>query len=133
MGYRLNHLDKPILMAVPKPVLPEFGIHDRLESCACLPGKFMTPHLSFQQLPSLGLFVLEGHFEVTLRPSRALHLDANIASKTPERYKDVKCVELGAEVSAELKLGTTDANCDCVFVKNALVSNRPQIREARAP
>ena len=70
---------------------------------------------------------------MTLRPLRALNLDANIASKTPERYKDVKCVVLGAEVIAELKLGTTDANCDCVFVKNALVSTHPQIWEARPP
>ena len=33
MGYRLNRLDEPVLMAVPKPMLTEFGIHYRLESC----------------------------------------------------------------------------------------------------
>ena len=33
MGYRLNRLDKPIFMAVSKPLLTEFGIHHRLESC----------------------------------------------------------------------------------------------------
>ena len=33
MGYRLNRLDEPIFMAVPKPMLTEFGIHYRLESC----------------------------------------------------------------------------------------------------
>ena len=33
MGHRLNHLDEPVFMAVPKPMLTEFGIHYRLESC----------------------------------------------------------------------------------------------------
>ena len=36
MGYRLNRLDEPVFMAVPKPMLTEFGIHYRLESCALL-------------------------------------------------------------------------------------------------
>ena len=34
MGYRLNRLDEPVFMSGPKPLLPEFGIHHRLESCA---------------------------------------------------------------------------------------------------
>ena len=33
MGYRLNRLDEPVFMAGPKPMLTEFGIHHRLESC----------------------------------------------------------------------------------------------------
>ena len=33
MGYRLNGLDGPVFMAGPKPMLNEFGIHSRLESC----------------------------------------------------------------------------------------------------
>ena len=33
MGYRLNSLDEPIFKAVSKPLLTEFGIHQRLESC----------------------------------------------------------------------------------------------------
>ena len=33
MGYRLNRLDEPVFMAVPKPMLTEFDIHYRLESC----------------------------------------------------------------------------------------------------
>ena len=33
MGYRLNRLDEPVLMAVSKALLTEFGIHYRLESC----------------------------------------------------------------------------------------------------
>ena len=32
VGYRLNCFDKPVLMAVSKPLLTEFGIHLRLES-----------------------------------------------------------------------------------------------------
>ena len=34
MGYRLNCLDEPVIMAVPNPMLTEFGIHHGLESCA---------------------------------------------------------------------------------------------------
>ena len=33
MGYRLNCLDEPVIMAVSKPMQTEFGIHHRLESC----------------------------------------------------------------------------------------------------
>ena len=32
MGYRLNRLDEPVLIAVSKPMLTDFGIHHRLES-----------------------------------------------------------------------------------------------------
>ena len=32
-GYHLNRLDKAVFMEVPKPMLTEFGIHYRLESC----------------------------------------------------------------------------------------------------
>ena len=37
VGHRLNCLDEPVLMAVPKPMLTEVGIHYRLESCDVLP------------------------------------------------------------------------------------------------
>ena len=33
MGYRLNSLDEPVFTALSKPLLTEFGIHHRLESC----------------------------------------------------------------------------------------------------
>ena len=33
MGYRLNRLDEPVFIAVPKPLLTDFGIPLRLESC----------------------------------------------------------------------------------------------------
>ena len=36
MGYRLNCLDVTVFMAALKPMLTEFGIHNRLESCALL-------------------------------------------------------------------------------------------------
>ena len=32
----LNHRDEPVLMAVRKPMLTEFGIHYQLESCESL-------------------------------------------------------------------------------------------------
>ena len=34
VGYRLNRLDEPIFIEVSIPLLTEFGIHFRLESCA---------------------------------------------------------------------------------------------------
>ena len=37
MGYCLNRLDEPVFMAVPKPMLTEFGIHHGLERWAELP------------------------------------------------------------------------------------------------
>ena len=33
MGYHLNRLDEPFFIAVSKPLLTEFGIDLRLESC----------------------------------------------------------------------------------------------------
>ena len=33
MGYRLNRLDEHVFMAVSKPLLTEFGIYHRMESC----------------------------------------------------------------------------------------------------
>ena len=39
MGYRLNRLDEPVFEAVSKPLLTEFHIHHRLESCV---GKFYS-------------------------------------------------------------------------------------------
>ena len=42
MGYRLNRLGEPVFMAGPKPMLTEFGIHDRLESCALSLDNFLS-------------------------------------------------------------------------------------------
>ena len=36
MRYRCNRLDEPVFIALSKPLLTEFGIHHRLESCAYL-------------------------------------------------------------------------------------------------
>ena len=33
VGY---HLREPVFVTGPKPLLTEFGIHDRLENCECL-------------------------------------------------------------------------------------------------
>ena len=42
VGYRLNRLDEPVFIALSKPLLTEFGIHYRLESCDSLNVFFMT-------------------------------------------------------------------------------------------
>ena len=52
MGYRLNRLDEPVFMAVTKPLLTEFGIHHRLESC----GRFFAA--VFLILPAIAHTVL---------------------------------------------------------------------------
>ena len=48
VGYRLKRLDEPIFMAVPKPMLTEFGIQYILESCVIhqtlSTAVFPTPH-----------------------------------------------------------------------------------------
>ena len=36
MGYHLNSLGEPVIMAGSKPMLTEFGIRQRLESCALI-------------------------------------------------------------------------------------------------
>ena len=33
MGYCLNRIDEPVFMVVSKPLLPEFDIHHKVESC----------------------------------------------------------------------------------------------------
>ena len=38
MGYCLNCLDEPVFIAVSNPILTEFDIHYRWESCAMLAG-----------------------------------------------------------------------------------------------
>ena len=40
MGYRLNGLEEHVFMAEPKPMLAEFGIHYRLESCEATAGTY---------------------------------------------------------------------------------------------
>ena len=57
MGYRLNRLDEPVFIAVSKPLLTEFGIHHRLESCG--PA---FPHAA----PRLKAFI--SSVQITLRP-----------------------------------------------------------------
>ena len=57
MGYRLNRLDEPIFMALSKPLLTEFGIHHRLESCGQeeLPIEKPFLHINFMSLvPEMG-------------------------------------------------------------------------------
>ena len=46
MGYRLNLLDEPVFMAVPNPMLTEFGIHHGFEKC----GLFLVVRWTFEEL-----------------------------------------------------------------------------------
>ena len=48
MGYHLNYLDAPVFMAVPKPMLTEFGIDYRLESCGDGVGKLKFGEIKYQ-------------------------------------------------------------------------------------
>ena len=48
--YCLNRLDVPVFMAVPKPMRTEFGISQRLESCAYPIKKYLFAILANQNL-----------------------------------------------------------------------------------
>ena len=65
MGYRLNRLDEPVFMAVPKPMLTEFGIHYRLESCAHQKQKHAGPFL-YKRLLLSGFFAVNGNYRKCL-------------------------------------------------------------------
>ena len=43
MGYRLDRRDEPVFIAVSKPLLTEFGIHHRLESCEFMASLWYRP------------------------------------------------------------------------------------------
>ena len=48
MGYRLNRLDEPVFIEVSKPLLTEFGIHYRLESCGAISIATIAFYLYFR-------------------------------------------------------------------------------------
>ena len=66
MGYRLNRLDEPVFMAVPKPLQTEFGIHYRLESCASKMQLFISKFVTEQSAVLSELLCVFGiiHFVV---------------------------------------------------------------------
>ena len=64
MGYRLNRLDEPVLIAVSKPLLTEFGVYHKLESCGVL---FFVN--SFEQLQDTGTIFLQFTKATTPRPT----------------------------------------------------------------
>ena len=51
VGYRLNCLDEPVFMAVSKPLLTEFGIHHRLESCVLPKGRVLCLSVLIRAIP----------------------------------------------------------------------------------
>ena len=61
MGYRLNRLDEPVFMAVPKPLLIEFGIHLRLESCGCIISQIALSRDDFKNQPGINDFYIKYH------------------------------------------------------------------------
>ena len=63
----LNHLEEPVFIAVSKPLLTEFGIHLRLESCD--PVNTIETRYSFQMLSTL---LRPTRDRVTPRVSRCL-------------------------------------------------------------
>ena len=56
MGYGLNRLDEPVCMAGSKPMLTQFGIHQRLGSCVmCSILAFYQPQAkSYRDVGSSG-------------------------------------------------------------------------------
>ena len=76
--------------------------------------------------PSSPSRTLEGLFELTGRPSRALNSPRALLPEL-QRYKDtVRCAVLGAEVPGlRQDSRTTDSNLDGAFVENALFYTDP--------
>ena len=56
MGYRLNRLDGPVFMAVSKPLLTEFDIHYRLESCEPNMSNLFVVWVSFKCIGGIDLY-----------------------------------------------------------------------------
>ena len=68
--------------------------------------------------------ILEGLFELTLHPPRALNL-ASYVSLDLQRYMDnVRCVALDVE-GLKTTSKATDGNRDCLLVKTSIVSTDP--------
>ena len=53
MGYCLDRLDEPVFVAVPKPMLTEFGINDGLEGCVQLSKKELRNEIFWKGLQFL--------------------------------------------------------------------------------
>ena len=68
MGYRWNRLDEPIFMAGSKPMRTEFGICQRLESCALHKGC----NVQFANCSSLEMSI-KMYFAATVQ---VLHIDS---------------------------------------------------------
>ena len=75
MGYHLNRLDEPFFMAVPKPLLTEFGVHYRLESCGLL-------CLIFEKLIPILITTLQSIMNAKLSKQRFWHCHENGLIKT---------------------------------------------------
>ena len=82
--------------------------------------------------PSFPSFTLEGLFELTRCPSRALDSPGALLLEL-QRYKDtVSCAVLGAEVSGH-RQQQPGANLDCVFVESAIVFILSKITKPHGP
>ena len=73
MGYRLNRLDEPVFIAVSKPLLTEFDIHQRLESCERILLSFV-PSSNFLLYVSEGLSESRRHHLHSIMPPDTLPL-----------------------------------------------------------
>ena len=68
MGFRLNRLGEPVFIAVSKPLLTEFGIHHKLESCVSASVKkvkknklfVIQSNVLFFQIRNLSVKYLQG-------------------------------------------------------------------------
>ena len=63
MGYHLNRLDKPVLVAVSKPLLTEFGNYLRLESCS-EESMVRVPKLFYQEMSNITKCVSDETWEM---------------------------------------------------------------------
>ena len=82
MGYHLNCLDETVFIAVPKPLLNEFGIHHRLESCDLLLfNRCQGDDLLMKQLEKLFMYLASGLQDERISATEGFN--AGMITKTP--------------------------------------------------
>ena len=86
--YRLNRLEQPVFMAVPKPMLTEFGIHHRLQTisqnrgtCSCWIGKKTVIQIHFVSLLDTAVIFQMAHYDFICFAVRHFRGSLDVAKK----------------------------------------------------
>ena len=126
LGHSLRHVSAPWQSGLPG-LVTKAKLAFCKKSSIYLYCKSMNPHRcgtfpfrSFQQLNSSRLQTLEGFFEPTWRPLRALYLACMLLLELPRNMDNVSCIAICVRVQALDSTDTfknNDANLESVRVK----------------